>query len=192
MKQAILVILAVVALSGCSTRQEGSNFKGSTEQRLVTHSIHHMLENLKHENLELIKHQPVFIQSYFVIDNQVLNYANNRLKMELVKRFDVKIVAQEDQAKYKLDMFFTSLGTDRDSLGLSVPIVNLSNPEQSTVINILAVDMYHGIAEGNYYLTDLRDGKMVKKGTIKARVRTDKFATPIFSVPVSNIDDDAL
>lgn len=190
MKYALLASLVIFTLSGCSTRQEGAYFKGSTEQRLVTHSIHHMLGSLKHEKLDLIRQQTVFLQSHFVIDNQTLKYANERLKLELIERYDVKFVDREDQAKYKLDMFFTSLGTDRDSAGLSIPVVNLSDPEQSTVINLLAIDMYHGIAEGKYYLTEMSTQEVVQKGTLKSRVRTDKFATPFFSVPVSNIDND--
>ena len=182
------LLFAVFFITACSTRQEGANFKGSTEQRLVTYSIDHMMQNLTPEDMGIIVGQKLLLKSHFVIDNQVVKYAHQRLQAELADRFQVNFVETPEQADYRLDMFYTSLGTDRDSAGLSVPIVNLSDPEQSAIVNILAIDMYHGIAEGNFYLTELATGKVVKKGKIHSRVKSDKFSTPFFSFPISHID----
>lgn len=189
MPRILPLIITVFLLSACSTRQEGANFKGSTEQRLVTYSIDRMVGQLTPKEIQVIQNKKVFVKSHFVLDNHIVNYADQRLKMQLVDKFSAQLVETRHQAHYQLDMFYTSLGTDRDSTGFSVPIVNLSDPEQSTIVNLLAVDMYHGIAEGNFYLTDLETGKIVRKGKIKSRVKTDSFSTPLFSIPVSNIDD---
>ncbi|WP_197905437.1 hypothetical protein [Thiosulfatimonas sediminis] len=148
-----------------------------------------MMQTITPQDMSVLSDQKVFIKSHFVIDNQIVKYAHQRLQIELAERFQVRLMNSADQADYRLDMFYTSLGTDRDSTGISVPIVNLSDPEQSAIVNILAVDMYHGIAEGNFYLTDLRNGKVLQKGKIHSRVRSDKFSTPFFSFPISNIDD---
>lgn len=189
MKTFLIFLLSITILSGCSTRQEGPNFRGSTEQRLVTYSINEMLTLINNSDLELLENKMVFLKSHFVVDNQVLHYAHQRLKMELAQRLQAQLVNNANEADYQLDMFFTSLGTDRDSSGLSIPIVNLSDPEQSTLIPLLAVDMYHGIAEGYFYITNLKSSEIVKKGKIHSRVRSDKFSTPFFSFPISNIDD---
>ena len=189
MRKISLLLITSILLSACSARQEGPNFRGSTEQRLVTQSIHGMVKTLKADQLTAIHHKRVHLVSHFVIDNQVVKYAHERLKLELLERFHTQVVADTESADYKLDMFYTSLGTDRDSTGLSVPIVNLSDPEQSTIVPILAIDMYHGISSGDFYLTDLKTGTVVKKGKIHYRSRSDKFSTPFFSFPVSTIDE---
>ncbi|MFT6308925.1 MAG: hypothetical protein ACJA0Z_004102, partial [Halioglobus sp.] len=47
---------------------------------------------------------------------------------------------------FEVDVFFNSVGTDSDDFGLSVPTFGLVPTSDS--INILALDMYHGITEG--------------------------------------------
>lgn len=190
MKSTITVAIVIASLlaSGCSTRQEGSNFRGSTEQRLVTYSINQLSQSVAKLEIAEITGKKLFIRSHFVIKNEVVEYAQQRLEVELAEKFDVKIRANGEDADYRLDVFYTSLGTDRDALGLSVPVVNLSDPEQSAVINILAVDMYHGLAEANLFLTNLKTGEVVPKSLVKSRIRSDKFSTPFFSIPLSNID----
>lgn len=187
MKHVVLAAVVLTLLTACSARQEGKSFQGSTEQRLVTHSIDRLMGLLPEEDLKLLEGQKVHLGTHFVVDSQVVKYASARLALELQERFQVRLV-EKPEADYVLDMFFTSLGTDREARGISIPIVNLSDPEQSTSINILAVDMYHGLAEGYFYLTDVAQGSVVKRGKIKSRVRTDNFATPIFSLPVNHLD----
>lgn len=184
----LLALLFAGLLTGCSTRQEGKAFHGSTEQRLVTHSINHLMASLSEEHLSVIQGSKLHLATHFVVDGQVLKYATERLRLELVERFRVELTGRE-QADYVLDMFFTSLGTDRDSLGLALPIVNFSDPDQSTVLNLLAIDMYHGISEGYFYLTRVSDGHTVKKNLVGSRVRSDNIATPILSIPISDMQE---
>lgn len=184
----ILIMSLLIGLTGCSARQEGTRFTGSTEQRLVTYSINEIADQFQQENLDFLENKSVLFKSHFVINNQVLKFAQQRLEMELQEKYNVGFVTDPHQADFKIDMFFTSLGTDRDSAGFSIPIVNLSDPEQSTIVNLLAIDMYHGVSEGNYYITDLSSDAIIKKGKLSSRVRTDSFATPFFSFPVSGID----
>ncbi|MBN2647639.1 MAG: hypothetical protein JXR44_07635 [Thiotrichales bacterium] len=186
------VLLSSLLLSACSTRQEGANFRGSTEQRLVTYSINGMAKQLDAQMLAPLAGQRVRLYTHFVIDNEVVRYAHQRLRFELSEKFALNVVGAGEPADYRMDLFFTSLGTDRDATGLSVPIVNLSDPEQSAVVNILAVDMYHGVAEGYFYLTNLQSGEVSKQGKLHSRVRSDRFSTPFFSFPVSSIDESLL
>ncbi len=187
----------LLTLSACSTRQAGERFTGSTEQRLVTYSIQQMAKNVAGESLSELQDQTVVFESHFVIHNQVQHYAEERVKTELTDKFNVKFISSSEftetepskQPQYRLKLFFTSLGTDRDQAGFSVPIINLAEPERSTSISVLAIDMYHGIAECNYYLQDIKSNKVIRSGTVNARVKTDKFTTPIFGFPISDIDD---
>ena len=188
----IFVLSLLISVTACSTREAGKQFAGSTEQRLVTYSINQIAEDFAKEPLEEITNQTIRLQSHFVIQNQVVDYANARIQNQLTETFGTKFVANdqlfETPTKYTLKLFYTSLGTDRDSAGFSLPIIDLAEPERSTSISILAVDMYHGISECNYVLIDTETNQVLKKGAVKARVRTDKFTTPIFSFPLSDID----
>ncbi len=51
----------------------------------------------------------------------------------------------------------------------------------------MALNMYHDITECHDYIRDLQQETLTKSGKILARIRTDKGATPIFNVPVSNL-----
>ncbi|MER2492927.1 hypothetical protein [Catenovulum sediminis] len=195
-KSLICLLLVTLTLSACSTRQAGEKFSGSTEQRLVTYSINEIAKGFAKEPLQLLIEQPIFIESHFVVKNEVVNYAEARIKSQLAESFKVKFVdgnqantlIDYQPANYKLDLFFTSLGTDRDQAGFSFPIINLSEPERSTSISVLAVDMYHGISECHYVLVDLKTQEIMLRGKVSSRVRTDKFTTPIFSFPLSDLD----
>jgi len=71
---------------------------------------------------------------------------------------------------------------------LSIPFINATDTSQSTRIDLLAIDMFHGISEMMYYVKHRSSNQVVKKGKIKARVRTDDVSTPVISFPVSDID----
>lgn len=186
----ISLISLTLFVSACSTRQAGERFTGATEQRLVTYSIRDMAKEMAKEPISVIRDKAIVFESHFVIHNQVQLYAEERIKTELIEKYNVRFVDADDpNASYKLKFFFTSLGTDRDQAGFSLPIINLAEPERSTSISLLAVDMYHGIAECNYFLEDLTENRLLKTGKINARVKTDKFTTPIFGFPISDIDD---
>lgn len=58
---------------------------------------------------------------------------------------------------------------------------------QQLTLHNLAVDMYHGISELMYYIKDNELNKIVTKRKLLARIKTDKFSTPILDFPLSNI-----
>ena len=188
----IFVLSLLISVTACSTREAGKQFAGSTEQRLVTYSINQIAEDFAKEPLEEITNQTIRLESHFVVKNQVVEYATARIQNQLTETFGTKFVVNEPlfetTTKYILKLFYTSLGTDRDTAGFSLPIIDLAEPERSTSISILAVDMYHGVSECNYVLIDTETNQVLKKGTVKARIRTDNFTTPIFSFPLSDID----
>ncbi|EWH09644.1 hypothetical protein DS2_11768 [Catenovulum agarivorans DS-2] len=188
----ILLLTVLLYITGCSTREAGKQFSGSTEQRLITYSINKIAADFANQPLQAIQGQTIQIESHFVVKNNVVDYATAKIKSQLTETFGTRFVEASElplaPAQYTLKLFFTSLGTDRDSAGFSFPIINLSEPERSTSISVLAVDMYHGISECNYVLVDTRSNQIVSKGQVSARVKTDNFTTPLFSVPISDID----
>lgn len=183
-----LLLSTLVMLTACSTRQVGGDLSGSTEQRLVTYSIEELINQIPDEDFSHLKGKKIFINSHFIKKNQVLNYAHEMLKLELTRRYQIEIVNSTEKANAELHFFFNSLATDSDTYGLSIPLVNLSDTSQSSQIDILAVDMYHGVAEFMYFIKDNHQGQVIKKRKLLARIKTDKFSTPILNFPISNID----
>jgi hypothetical protein len=190
LKSAIRVsaIGSLVLLSACSTRQVYDKYSGSTAQRLVTYSIHKLAREMKDEDFEEFRGKKVHLNSHFIVETQDLRYAHEYFEMEFRKRFDIKMVDEKD-ADFVFDLFFYSLGTDQDTYGLTLPIVNLSDTSQTVRIDILAMDMYHGISEAKLYITDASSQAIVERDRWLARVRTDKVSTPIFAFPVSSLKD---
>lgn len=184
----ILILISIIALGGCSTRQVHDKYSGSTAQRLVTYSIQKLAKNLTAKDFEPLRGKNVHLNSHFIVKNQNLVYAHDYFSVELRRRFGIQMVKEQD-AEYILDMFFSSLGTDQDTYGLSIPLINLSDTSQAVQIDILAMDMYHGIAEAKMFITDVESKTIVSRKKILSRVRTDKVSTPIFSFPVSSLED---
>ena len=184
----LTILFLALFLSACTTRQIAPELSGATAQRLVTHSIEKLIASLPKEDFASIGQKPVYIQSHFIKKNDVLKYADQMLRLDLQQRFNLQMTDNLKDAVIELHFFFTSLATDNDTYGLTIPIVNFSDTAQSTQIDILAVDMYHGISEMMYYVKDNEANKIVKKRKLIARVRNDKFSTPIIDFPISNID----
>lgn len=183
-----LILASPILLSACSTRQVHEQYSGSTAQRLITYSIQKLAKNLKAKDFEPMRGKNVHLKSHFIVENQDLIYAHDYLSIEFRRRFGINIVEEQD-AQYIVDLFFSSLGTDQDTYGLSIPLINLSDTSQAVQIDILAMDMYHGIAEAKIFITDVNTKAIVSRKKILARVRTDKVSTPIFSFPVSSLED---
>ncbi|MDO6462519.1 hypothetical protein Q4485_17545 [Granulosicoccaceae sp. 1_MG-2023] len=143
---------------------------------------------MKDEDFEAMRGKKIHLNSHFVVQTQDLRYAHEYFEMEFRKRFGMQIVKEQD-ADYVFDLFFYSIGTDQDTYGLTVPLVNLSDTSQSISIDILAMDMYHGISEAKLFITDTHTQAIEERDRWLARVRTDKVSTPIFSFPVSSLED---
>ncbi|MBF0471300.1 MAG: hypothetical protein HQL48_07975 [Gammaproteobacteria bacterium] len=183
----LALLLSALMVGGCSTRQVVEKYDGSTAQRLITYSIEALIESLPDDEFNPYRGRKIYLQTHFIREDELLNYATSMLTLDLERRFGMEMVSKAEQAEYTFDFFFESLGTDSDTYGLSIPIINLSDTSQSSMIDILAVKMYHGIAECRYYITDHQGGEVARGGRRLARVRTDKFATPLFNFPISNL-----
>jgi hypothetical protein len=186
-----LLVTVITLLSACSTRGKVDVYDGSTAQRLVTYSINNMMTQLREEDLHPLADKSVFLRSHFVQPSPVLDYANARLKMELTSRFNIKLVEKEDEAEYELEFFFTSLGTDKDTFGLSIPIFWVSTDGAERNLDILAVNMYHGVSELYFYAKNNATGEITQYPRILNRSRADVFSTPIISFPVDDLDENS-
>lgn len=185
--KSLTVVLIVLLLTACSTREVVKKRAGSTEQRLITYSIEKMINALPEEDFNPYRGKRVELNTHFIIQDELLGYADRMLRLSLQHRFGIDIISSGETSDAIIDIFFDSIGTDADSFGLSIPLVNLSDTSQSTRIDLLALDMYHGVTECHYYIRDLQRDTLIKSDKILARIRTDKVATPIFNFPVSNL-----
>ncbi|QEP44734.1 hypothetical protein D5085_17285 [Ectothiorhodospiraceae bacterium BW-2] len=188
LRKVSVVGLMVLAVAGCSTRQVVDHYNGSTEQRLISYSLEKMVLSLPEEEFLPLAGKRVYLQSHFIKTGALLDYAQRLIATGLEQRFAIVVTKERAEADIELELFFQSIGTDTDTFGLSLPLVNLSDTSETAQIDILAVNMYHGISECRYYIRDLASGEIVVTNKVLARVRTDKFATPIFSFPLSHLD----
>lgn len=192
LKIRILTILFIsMILTACSTRESTDIFKGSTSQRLLTYSINDLMSQISETDFQEIGNKPVYVQSHFVKRSAVLDYATQRLYLELTGRLGLNLVDSPDKSDYQLDFFFTSLGTDTDTYGLTIPIVWVDTTNYTT-LDILAVRMYHGVSEMYYYSKDQKSGSVTSYPGILARSRTDRFSTPFFSFPIDDLEENSI
>lgn len=177
----------IVMITACSTRQAIDNLAGSTEQRLITHSIDKLMKALPEDDFNKLADKNVYFESQFIKADALTDYANSRFLVELEQNFNCTIVKQRDEADFNVKVFFTSLGTDQDSAGFTIPPFSIPGISGSVKIDLLALDMYHGISELYYYIFDNTSKIGLRGEKIKAVIRTDKLATPIISIPISTL-----
>ncbi len=187
-KKIVFIVAISSLLAACSTRQTLDKFQGSTEQRLVTHSINQLMNDLPEAPLKDVADKKVFLQTHFIKTGALFDYATSRLKAEVNQRWNPVWVDSKAESDYLLEVFFTSLGTDQDSFGLSIPLPLQGEGTEPAKLTILSFEMFHGISEMYLYLTDLSDNKVASLPTRKVEVRTDKIATPIITIPVNTMD----
>ena len=189
LKIRIFAVLLIASLLGaCSTRETTENYRGSTSQRLLTYSINDLMTQIPESDFKILSGKSVYVESHFIEHSQVLKYATQRLRLELAGRLNLTLVDSPSIADYQLDFFFTSLGTDSDTYGLSIPIFWVDTAESSN-LDILAVRLYHGVSEMYYYVKNRETGSVKAYPGIIARAKTDRFSTPLFSFPVDNLDE---
>ena len=90
-------------------------------------------------------------------------------------------------ADYQVHFFFNAIGTDQDSLGITTPQLFLPGVGVSQ-IDFIAVEMFHGVSEGYYYIVDQQQAEILRGGLQKARVRTDRLNLPFISIPLTTLD----
>ncbi len=187
-----LLALILAGLTACSTRGKVDQYDGSTAQRLVTYSINNLMAKLEENDLRPFANKKVFLETHFIQPSPVLDYANARLRMELEHRFFIQLVDRVEHAEMLLQFFFTSLGTDKDTFGLSIPIFWVATDGEEAYLDILAVNMYHGVSEAYFFSKDLNTGKVDQHNRVLDRSRADVFSTPIISFPLDDLDEMSL
>lgn len=182
-----LALVSTVALAGCSTRQVSPTLEGSTAQRLVTYSLDQFIAELATKpQISELQGQSVALRVNFVDDHPLLDYATQLISARMYLIHGIRVAGPEVSADHVIDVFFNSIGTDSDDFGLSLPSFGLVPSAES--INILALDMYHGITEGYAIVTSTETGAMEQTDRVLARVRRDNVSTPIIDFPLNQLD----
>ena len=185
----LVFIFLSLSLTACSTRQVVDKLSGSTAQRLVTLSVDQLITELPGSPLSELQGATVWMNTHFIREDPILDYAGARMKAEIDKRHQVTWVDSEKGAEKVIDVFFTSLATDQDSLGLSLPVPTVTtDANEIGRIDIIALNMYHGVSELYFYVRDNATNSVVRAERSKAHIRTDKLSLPIITIPISTLD----
>ena len=186
----LLTMLAanVFLLASCSTRQVVDSLEGSTEQRLVTHSINRVISKLPEDPLLKVDGKKLYMDTHFITEHPLVDYATARMRAEIDMRHNVVWVDSKDKAEMYLNVFFTSLGTDKDSFGLSIPLPVQGDGTEVATLDIFSLKMFHGISEMYFYLSDLEGNTVDFVGNEKAQIRSDTVSTPFISFPLNTMD----
>lgn len=182
----LLAGLALATLTACATRQVQDSLVGATAQQLLTHSIDDLVRRLPESDFAPHAGKRVHVASHFVEDLEVHRYAQRRLSVELSRRFDMEVVGQEEAADIRLEVFYTALGTDQSSKGFSLPVGLVPGLDESTRIDLVTLDQFHGVAEMYYFLGP--PGNARRGDILQARTRSDAIGLPIIKIPISSID----
>ncbi len=183
-----LGLLACIALlAGCSARQVQDNLAGATAQRLVTYAIDELVSQLPDEDFAALRNQRVSLQSHFISHSEIRDYADQRIAVELRQRFGIDVVVGPDLiATNRLNVFYTALGTDQGLLGFYLPLGFVPGVDETTRINLITLEQFHGVAEMYYYIES--DGLSDRGPRLMGRTRTDALGLPIITIPISSLD----
>lgn len=184
----VLMMVLVCCCWSCSTRQVVDDFHGSTAQRLTTYSVDAAMEKLPEEPLSLVTGKRVHLECVFAEAMPAIDYARGRLEMELVERYDCMLVASPEEAEILLRFFFNSVGTDAEHAGFQTPAFSVPGVPGIPGIDLLTLDMFHGITECYYYILDANRRMLAKGDRVKAVIRSDKIGLPLISIPVTHLD----
>ena len=183
----LLMICAIIALAtGCGTREVRDSLAGATAQQLIAHSIDDLARSLPAEDFSAHAGKRVFLASHFVEHSAMQQYADQRLAVELARRFDMQVVDDPLVAELRLEVFYTSLGTDEDRKGFVLPLGFVPGVDQSTRIDLITVEQFHGVAEMYYFVGPA--GHERRGDVLQARTRTDALGLPIITIPISSIE----
>lgn len=195
MRRISCLLLLLLLCAGCSTRGLNDRYASATAQRLVSQSLDKLIKDLPQADLQRLTGQQVYLKSYFVEplvaefggSSSLLAFADQRLRLELLERYACRFVSSPEAADYQLHFFFNAIGTDQDSLGLATPQLYLPSLG-TTQIDFIALEMFHGVSEGYYYLIDQQQAEVLRGPLQKVRVRTDRLNLPFISIPLSTLD----
>lgn len=181
------LLLVVLLMTGCATRQVQDSLGGSTAQRLVTHSIDELMDALPAEDFEPLRNHSLWLDSNFIEDGPLKQYADQRLQLALEQRFGISFAKSKNQSDARLTVFYTSLGTDQDLAGFYLPIGVIPGFQEQTQINLITLQKFHGIAELFYFIES--EGLVERGTTLQRRIKTDALGLPIITIPLSGLPD---
>lgn len=186
-RSALITLLVIFLLTGCAARQVQDSLAGATAQRLVTGAIDELAAALPASDFAALRGQNLYLDTHFIADDALRAYADRRLAMELKQRFDINTVAEPLAADASLSVFYTALGTDQGLLGFYLPFGFVPGVAESTRINLITLEQFHGVAE-MYYFLDAGNGELLRGQWLQGRTRTDALGLPIITIPISNLD----
>lgn len=181
-----LPLAALILLAGCTTRQVQDSLAGATAQQLIAHGIDDMVRSLPDEDFEPYRGATVHLSSRFLEYPQIRDYADQRLGVELARRFDMQPTDDPDKADIRLRVFYTALGTDQTRRGVFLPLGYVPGLDADSQVNILTLEQFHGIAQMYYYIGPT--GIERRGAVIEGRTRSDAVGLPVITIPVSDID----
>jgi len=173
-------------ITGCAARQVQDSLVGSTAQKLVTYSVDDLAAALPEQHFDRWSGKRMRLDSNFLSHPEVQTYADRRIAVELARRFDIEVVDDAVFADATLNIFYTSLGTNRDTKGFFLPLGFIPGMAADMRINILTLEQFQGIAELYYFVGET--GTETRGRVIQARTRSDAVGLPIVTIPINNID----
>lgn len=186
------LVLVLILVSGCAARQVQDSLAGSTAQKLVSYSIDDLAGALPEQHFEEWADKRMYVSSSFLANDDahagLSRYADRRLALELARRFGIEVVAEAGSADAVLNVFYTSLGTDRDTKGFFLPLGFVPGMDADTRINLLTLEQFQGVAEMYYFVGET--GTETRGRVIQARTRSDALGLPIITIPINTISRD--
>lgn len=177
---------AIMLLAGCGSRQVQDSLVGSTAQRLVTQAIDELVGKLPASDFEPLRGQRLHVRSHFIQRDELRQYADQRLAVELRRRFGIELSDSADHADQVLTVFYTSLGTDQGLVGLYLPLGFVPGLDDGTRINLITLEQFHGLAELYYFIGP--GGIEHRSPMLRGRIRTDALGLPIITIPLSTLE----
>lgn len=182
----LAMAMLCLGLTACGSRQVQDSLSGSSAQRLLTQAIDELATQLPERDFAEYQGQTIWLESHFPGQSSLQAYADNRLLVELARRWTIRPAARPEDADVRLTVFYISLGTDQGHLGFSLPLGILPGIDESNRINLITLEQFHGIAELYYFLGP--EGTEQRGERIQSRQRNDALGLPIITIPLSTVD----
>lgn len=182
----VSLLLLLPLLIGCAARQAQDSLSGSTAQKLVAYSIDDLAGALPETHFSAWSRKQMVLQTHLIGNEEIRRYADERLKLELQRRFDIEIIEDRQRADGVINVFYTSLATDRDTQGFFLPLGFLPGMDAEARINLITLEQFQGVAELYYFIGET--GTEQRGKILHARTRSDALGLPIITIPLTNIE----
>lgn len=183
-----LLVCVLPLLVGCAARQAQDSLAGATAQRLVSYSIEDVISNLPASDFEPLAGQRVRLESHFAVESAIQEYADQRLAVALAHRFGIEVVDADEESDAIVNVFYTALGTNRDTKGFYLPVGFVPGFDDGAKIDILTIEQFHGLAELYYFVGP--NGTEKRGRVVQSRTRADAIGLPIITIPLTDMKRD--